>query len=155
VGDSDLQLAYDAAPGASPPDIVNAFILGGQPGYELVSISFHSTARGTTPTRQAATLVVGEAGPEGRTPVPFSVRDGGFAAAGIDGGLDRPHQPQTEAQVERLRECLQRRRPHGDAAWTVKTARRMDLEASLRPRGRPRENLGPESSLFGEEESAG
>jgi hypothetical protein len=60
-----------------------------------------------------------------------------------------------EAEVERLRECLQRRRPYGDAAWTVKTARRMDLEASLRPRGRPRKHLGPESSLFGEEESAG
>jgi hypothetical protein len=84
VGDSDLQLVYKAAPGASAPDIVNAFILGGQPGYELVSISFHVTARGTTPTGQAATLVVSEAGPEGRTPVPFSVHDGGFAAEVID-----------------------------------------------------------------------
>ena len=65
------------------------------------------------------------------------------------------NQPQTEAEVERLRECLQRRRPYGDAAWTVKTARRMDLEASLHPRGRPRKHPGPESSLFGEEESAG
>ena len=65
------------------------------------------------------------------------------------------NQPQTEAEVERLRECLQRRRPYGDAAWTLKTARRMDLEASLRPRGRPRTHLGPETSLFGEEESAG
>jgi hypothetical protein len=84
VGDSDLQLVYKAAPGASPPDIVNAFILGGQSGYELVSISFHATVRGTTPAGQAATLVVSEAGPEGRTPVPFSVRDGGFAAEVVD-----------------------------------------------------------------------
>jgi putative transposase len=45
--------------------------------------------------------------------------------------------PQTEAELEKLRECLRRRRPLGDEAWTVKTARRMDLEASLRPRGRP------------------
>ncbi len=45
---------------------------------------------------------------------------------------------QTEAEVERLRECLRRRRAYGDDAWTIKTARRMDLEASLRPRGRPR-----------------
>jgi hypothetical protein len=51
--------------------------------------------------------------------------------------------------------ALQCRRPYGDAAWTVKTAQRMDLEAGLRPRGRPRKNQGPESSLFGEEESAG
>jgi putative transposase len=65
------------------------------------------------------------------------------------------NQPRTEAELERLPECLQRRRPDGDAAWTVKKARRMDLEACLRPRGRPRKNQGPESSLFGEEERAG
>jgi putative transposase len=59
------------------------------------------------------------------------------------------NQPQTEAEVERLRECLRRRRPYGDQAWTVKTARRMDLEASLRPRGRPPKKARPEGSLFG------
>ena len=48
------------------------------------------------------------------------------------------NQPQAEAEIERLRECLRRRRPYGDETWTIKTARRMDLEASLRPRGRPR-----------------
>ena len=36
------------------------------------------------------------------------------------------NQPQTEAEVVRLRECSRRRRPYGDAAWTVKTARRLD-----------------------------
>ena len=55
-------------------------------------------------------------------------------------------EPQTEAEVEveRLRECLRRRRPYGDDAWTIETARRMDLEASLRPRGRPRKKADPQ-----------
>ena len=55
------------------------------------------------------------------------------------------NEPQTEAEVERLRECLRRKtRPYGDDAWTIETARRMDLEASLRPRGRPRKKAGPQ-----------
>jgi hypothetical protein len=82
VGHSDLQLVYKAAPDAPPPDIVNAFILGGQPGYDLVSLSFRATAQGTTPTGQQATLVVSETGVLGRTPVP--IRDGGFTAEVID-----------------------------------------------------------------------
>jgi REP-associated tyrosine transposase len=47
------------------------------------------------------------------------------------------NEPQTEAEVEALRECIRRRRPYGEATWVQRTARRMGLEASLRPRGRP------------------
>jgi putative transposase len=47
------------------------------------------------------------------------------------------NEPQTEAEVEALRECIRRRRPYGDDAWSQRTARQMGLEASLRPRGRP------------------
>ena len=46
--------------------------------------------------------------------------------------------PQTEAEVERLRQCIRRRRPFGDEVWTEEAAHKMGLEASLRPRGRPR-----------------
>jgi putative transposase len=63
------------------------------------------------------------------------------------------NQAQTEAEVERLRECLRRRRPFGDEAWTVKTARRMDLQASLRPRGRPRKKARPGASSLGVEDA--
>src|SRR5207244_4348221 len=48
------------------------------------------------------------------------------------------NQPQTEAEVERLRECLRRGRPFGDVSWINATARGLGLEASLRPLGRPR-----------------
>ena len=52
--------------------------------------------------------------------------------------LDYVNEPQTEAEVERLRESLRRGRPFGDRWWMEQTARRLGLEASLRPRGRPR-----------------
>jgi putative transposase len=52
--------------------------------------------------------------------------------------LDYVNEPQTEAEVERLRESLRRGRPFGDPLWMEQTARRLGLEASLRPRGRPR-----------------
>ena len=47
--------------------------------------------------------------------------------------LSYVNEPQTEAEVESLRECIRRRRPYGDELWTRKTARKMDL----RPRGQP------------------
>ena len=52
--------------------------------------------------------------------------------------LEHVNQPQTEAEVEHLRECLRRGRPFGSLAWMSRTARRLGLEASLRPLGRPR-----------------
>jgi putative transposase len=61
------------------------------------------------------------------------------------------NEPQTEAEVEALRECIRRRRPYGDDPWTQQTARRMGLEASLRPCGRPRKQAAPQGCLFGQE----
>jgi putative transposase len=63
--------------------------------------------------------------------------------------LRHVNEPQTEAEVEKLRECIRRRRPYGDEMWTHKTARRMNLEASLRPRGRPPKRPLRPASLFG------
>jgi putative transposase len=65
------------------------------------------------------------------------------------------NEPQTEAEVEALRECIRRRRPYGDETWTQQTARRMGLEASLRPRGRPRKQAAREETLFSQHEPAG
>ena len=54
------------------------------------------------------------------------------------GWLAYVNEPQTEAAVEALRACIRRRRPNVERTWMERTARRMGLEASLRPRGRPR-----------------
>jgi putative transposase len=65
-----------------------------------------------------------------------------------DWPIDRPrhwtkrvHQPETArdlAELETLRQCLLRGRPYGHERWTRRTAKRLGLENTLRPRGRPR-----------------
>jgi putative transposase len=55
--------------------------------------------------------------------------------------LDHVNAPQSEAELEALRMCIRRRRPYGDTAWVQRAARDLGLEASLRPRGRPRVDL--------------
>jgi putative transposase len=64
------------------------------------------------------------------------------------------NEPQTEAEVEAVRECIRRRRPYGEETWTQQTARQMGLEASLRPRGRPRKQAAREQTLFSQQEPA-
>jgi len=49
--------------------------------------------------------------------------------------------PQTEAELEALRECVSRGRPFGSESWQDQTAQRLGLEFSLRPRGRPRKGV--------------
>ena len=40
--------------------------------------------------------------------------------------------------VERINQCIHRSCPYGENAWVQKTATRLNLETTLRPRGRPR-----------------
>jgi putative transposase len=62
--------------------------------------------------------------------------------------LEYVNAPQTDAEVEALRESVRRRRPYGDALWVERAARRLGLEASLRPPGRPRKRAADALSLF-------
>ncbi len=48
--------------------------------------------------------------------------------------------PQTTEEVEAIRECVVRGRPFGHQAWRLKVAEELGLEASIRPRGRPRKS---------------
>lgn len=50
----------------------------------------------------------------------------------------RVNRPQTEAELEAVRRSVARGRPYGPPAWQAETAKRMGLEWTLRPRGRPR-----------------
>ena len=47
-------------------------------------------------------------------------------------------QAQCDAEVEALRRCVVRGGPFGAGAWVAETAEQLGLQASLRPRGRPR-----------------
>jgi putative transposase len=48
------------------------------------------------------------------------------------------NQPQMDVDLEKLRISVQRGRPYGDDAWAAKAAKKLGLESTLRPRGRPR-----------------
>ncbi len=52
--------------------------------------------------------------------------------------VDHVNSPQTEAELEALRRSVQRGSPFGDESWSEKAIRRLGLESTLRPRGRPR-----------------
>lgn len=77
------------------------------------------------------------ASPRGDLP---SLCDPGPVPKGRD-WLRHVNQPQTEAELAALRHAIARGSPFGDSAWQRATAKRLDLESSLRPRGRPRKTL--------------
>jgi putative transposase len=52
------------------------------------------------------------------------------------------NKPQSEAELAALQRSLVRGTPYGDDRWTERTARRLDLQSTLRPRGRPRKRPG-------------
>ena len=54
------------------------------------------------------------------------------------GWVDYVNAPQTEAELAAVRRSIQRGSPLGDETWIERTARRVGLESTLRPRGRPK-----------------
>jgi putative transposase len=72
-------------------------------------------------------------------------REGGLAELLTDGPVALPedwieevNQAQTEAELAAIRRSVQRGQPYGEAAWVQRLARRLGLESTLRPVGRPR-----------------
>ena len=52
--------------------------------------------------------------------------------------VKRVNEPLTDKELEAVRLCTRRGRPFGESEWVTKTAQRLELESTLRPRGRPR-----------------
>ena len=52
--------------------------------------------------------------------------------------VDRVNEPLTDGELKAIRNCAQRGAPLGDEGWIESIARRLDLESTMRPRGRPR-----------------
>jgi putative transposase len=50
---------------------------------------------------------------------------------------DYVNEPQSEAELAAIRRSLRRGSPLGDDQWVTRTADKLDLETTLRPRGRP------------------
>jgi putative transposase len=54
------------------------------------------------------------------------------------GWVEQVNAPQTEAELQAVRRSVLRGSPLGDASWSERTVRRLSLESTLRPQGRPR-----------------
>ena len=52
--------------------------------------------------------------------------------------LQSVNRPQTDAEVSALRRSVNRGAPFGDSDWTNRIVKRLGLEATIRPRGRPK-----------------
>jgi putative transposase len=52
--------------------------------------------------------------------------------------LEFVNRPQSDAELTALRRSVQRGTPFGSTQWQVRTAKRLGLEWTIRPRGRPR-----------------
>ncbi|HEV3084173.1 MAG TPA: transposase [Gemmataceae bacterium] len=52
--------------------------------------------------------------------------------------LARVNKPQSKAEEDALRRAIERGQPFGAEAWSQRIAKRLGLESTLRPRGRPR-----------------
>jgi putative transposase len=50
----------------------------------------------------------------------------------------RVNQPQTEGELQAVRQSVQRGRPFGSETWVGRMAKRLGLESTLRSRGRPK-----------------
>jgi putative transposase len=59
------------------------------------------------------------------------------------------NQPQSEAELQALRRCVNRGCPLGDDAWVATTAKTLQLEFSLRRRGRPKRSPKDLSARIG------
>jgi putative transposase len=58
------------------------------------------------------------------------------------GWTERVNAPQTDAELKALQRSIERGAPLGDPGWVQKIAATLQLESTLRPRGRPRVEKG-------------
>lgn len=56
--------------------------------------------------------------------------------------LDFVNTPQTDAEISALRRSVARGRPFGDENWSSRIVKRLGLESTLRPQGRPKNKNG-------------
>ena len=69
---------------------------------------------------------------------PWLLEQAKWPVAGREDWLRWVNEPQTQTELEALRQSVVRGSPYGHDRWRALTARRLGLESSLRPRGRPR-----------------
>ena len=58
----------------------------------------------------------------------------------LAGWIDHVNEPQTDAELTALRRAVNRGCPFGGIAWSERIVRRLGLESTLRPQGRPKKH---------------
>src|SRR5579872_668742 len=58
------------------------------------------------------------------------------------GWIEHVNAPQTEAELNALRRCVNRGSSFGSELWSSRTIRKLGLESTIRPRGRPKKQTG-------------
>ncbi len=56
--------------------------------------------------------------------------------------VEHVNEPLTEGELAAVRQSVDRGRPFGESTWRDRAVRRLSLESTLRPRGRPRKGNG-------------
>jgi len=54
--------------------------------------------------------------------------------------VDHVNDPLTEAELAAVRHCVKRGSPFGNASWSDRAVRRLGLESTVRPQGRPKKH---------------
>jgi putative transposase len=67
--------------------------------------------------------------------------------------IEEVNQAQTEVELAALRRSVQRGQPYGEAGWVQRLAKRLGLERTLRPVGRPRKTGQQPKKRGGEREN--
>lgn len=57
--------------------------------------------------------------------------------------IDQVNRAETPAEMESVRQCIERGTPYGQEPWRDRVARLLALESTLRPRGRPKKGPDP------------
>jgi len=65
---------------------------------------------------------------------------GRTAGARRQAWVRKVHRPLDERRLLAIRRSIESGLPYGDAAWVTRLARRLELDLTIRPRGRPRKN---------------
>jgi len=61
--------------------------------------------------------------------------------------VERVNEPLSKQELDEVRLAAHRGRPLGDAAWVESIARRLNLESTLRHRGRPGVRFSDDGSI--------
>ena len=123
------------------PFLPFSFFLSSDPGGRAPSdgLSLRGTQSGSGwPGRSGEGLAVGSLWRWLQKPEPDPKLLSPWPIPRLPGWVKRVNEPLSQAELDAVRRAAQRGAPLGDQRWVESIARRLNLESTMRPRGRPR-----------------